>query len=110
MEDRLNKGLAHRKCVACIFVSVHGLKSKLGDETRGEKETGKSKSWALSWGKLLELQIHEDDLTARTARKLQKAVKENPSKLLQDEAAVVKDMGIKVTIVPSGLRYCPKSG
>ncbi|MFW9803583.1 MAG: hypothetical protein ACFFFC_13060 [Candidatus Thorarchaeota archaeon] len=107
---RVNAMDAGEKSEIYHFEPRIGIEEKNFIKEHGRKETGNTNSWALSWGKLTELRRHENSSIASTAENLQKAVKENPNRLLHDEATIVRDMGINVSDLPSDLRYYPETG
>jgi hypothetical protein len=76
----------------------------------GRKASGNAESWALSWGKLSKLAEDPNDLIAHTADSLQQAIHNNPNRLMDDEAKIIREMGIDIEVKPSDVRYYPRTG
>ncbi len=89
---------------------------RVGDDERvlikehGRKERGNAGARALAWGRLDELKSHTDDGTAKVARRLIRAVKSSPNRLIDDEAGIIRSWGIDMPVVPSVVRFYPKTG
>ncbi|MGY5874309.1 MAG: hypothetical protein RTU30_01060 [Candidatus Thorarchaeota archaeon] len=92
------------------FESTIDVEEQTLIKEHGRKETANAASWALSWGKLEELTKHPEDKTAEIARNLEQVVRDNPNRLINDETGIMQDLGIKVKVKPSDLRYYPETG
>ena len=94
----------------------YDFESKVGEKEidliidEGRKEKGNAAGWTLSWGKLNELRVSSDDKIASTADEFQRIVIENPNKLIHDEVDIVRELGIKVEVKPSEIKYYPETG
>ena len=76
----------------------------------GREERGNAKSTSLSWGKLEELKLSTSETLSDTADKIQKIITENRNRLIDDEAAIVKNLGVDIEVKASEIKHYPKSG
>ena len=100
---------------AGIKSEKYDFEEKLGtDEIRliidhGRKEQGNAKSWALSWGKLEKIVGSPDEIVSCTAKSIEETVLNNPNRLIHDEVSIVRELGVKVEVKPSDIKYYPKT-
>ena len=64
----------------------------------------------ISWGKVKQLQFSNDRNIAEPAKSLVKRILDNPSNLLEDEARMIRRLGISIGTKPQTIRYHKKTG
>ena len=64
----------------------------------------------MSWGNLKRLRFSNDKDVAESARSLFKKIRGTPSNLLEDEARMIRRLGINIETAPRTIRYHRKTG
>jgi hypothetical protein len=75
----------------------------------GNPTRGLVNQFDLSFGHLERLQHSTSSDVSEAAEKLLQAISDSPNNLIEDEKRIAESLGIKITLVPSCVKYFPKS-
>jgi hypothetical protein len=96
-------------------IKEHGFTSQITTreielvKTEGNPSKGLIDQYELSFGKLERLQQSENHNQSQAAKHLVQIISNSPNNLIEDERGIAENLGIKIALSPTSVKYFPKS-
>jgi hypothetical protein len=96
-------------------IREHGFTSQITTreielvKAKGNPSEGLIDQYELSFGALERLQQSENQNHSQAAKNLVQTISNSPNSLIEDERRLAENLGIKITLSPTSVKYFPKS-